>query len=346
LISLDNIGQVCIILRVAVFGVQFRRNTNAASLAFQRFYAMLLKHAIHSWRNRLVAIIQLLLPVIFAILACVFALTVPKSKDPPPLLLSLSNFDKPTVPFTSIGPKSVAQPLADSYSAVAEKHGNPVDAGGSNMDDYLLKMADHSLDDYNRLYTVAASANGNGSGSVTGHFNNFNLHSIAISVSLVDNAILNHAVPGQYRIETINHPLPRSVNTRTNDAADDAGTVAFIFSYTVFFGMAFLVGSFVVFIVNQRASNANHSQFVSGVDAVGYWLAAFVWDPFSFALPSGLVIVVVYVFQTDAYSEWPVLGYVDICLIVRLFEIFATAIICACLKLKAKQFADICPDVD
>jgi len=303
---------VCIILRVAVFGVQFRRNTNAASLAFQRFYAMLFKHAIHSWRNRLVTIVQLLLPVIFAILACVSVLTVPKEKDPPPLLLSLSHFGKPTVPFTFTGPKSVAQPLADSYATVAAKHGEPVDADGSNMDDYLLKMADRSLDDYNRLYTVAATANGNESGGLIGHFNNFGLHSIAISLSLVDNAILNHAVRGQYHIDTINHPLPRSVNTRTNDAADDAATVAFIFSYTVSFGMAYLVASFVVFVVNQRANNAKHSQFVSGVDAVGYWLAAFVWDLISFALPSVLVIVVILAFQIDTYSEWPVVGYVEI----------------------------------
>jgi len=74
--------------------------------------------------------------------------------------------------------------------------------------------------------------------------------------------------------------------------------------------MAFLVGSFVIFIVNQRANNAKHSQFVSGVDAVGFWLAAFVWDLASFAVPSILIVIIVLAFQTDSYSDWPVIGCV------------------------------------
>ena len=74
--------------------------------------------------------------------------------------------------------------------------------------------------------------------------------------------------------------------------------------------MAFLVGSFVIFIVNQRANNAKHSQFVSGVDAVGFWLAAFVWDLASFAVPSILIVIVVLAFQTDSYCDWPVIGCV------------------------------------
>jgi len=75
-------------------------------------------------------------------------------------------------------------------------------------------------------------------------------------------------------------------------------------------GLAFLVGSFVVFVVNQRSNKAKHSQFVSGVDAASYWLAAFVWDLLSFTVPSVLIVVVVLAFQTEAYSEWPVFGSV------------------------------------
>ena len=73
--------------------------------------------------------------------------------------------------------------------------------------------------------------------------------------------------------------------------------------------MAFLVGSFVIFIVNQRANNAKHSQFVGGVDAVEFWLAAYVWDLLSVAVPSVLIVIVVLAFQTDSYSEWPVIWY-------------------------------------
>ena len=291
----------------AVFGVQFRCKTGAALLAAQRFYAMIVKHAIHSWRNRIVTLVQLLLPVSFAVLGCVVIEIVPTEADSPPLPLNLSYFNEPAVPFTSVAPDSVATSLANSYSEVANRYGKPVDAKGTNMDEFLLGIARRSLDDYNQMHIVAATANGSGNGSVVGHFNNFALHSIAISLSLVDNALLRDSVPGSH-IVTVNHALPRSLNRRTNDAADEASMTGFSFSINVSFGLAFLVGSFVVFIVNQRSNKAKHSQFISGVDAVGYWLAAFLWDLLSFAVPSVLIVIIVLAFQTKAYSEWPVFG--------------------------------------
>jgi len=308
-ITLILVNLVCdtVYVPCAVLGVQFQRKTDAASLAAQRFYAMIIKHAIHSWRNRVVTLVQLLLPVIFAILGCVSALNVSSKTDPPPLSLNLSYFNKPDVPYTSVGSGSVASQIAKSYFGVASEYGNPMYVdGSSDMDEYLLDIAKRSLDDYNQMQ-VAATANGSGNGSLVGHFNNFAVHSIAISLSLVDNALLRYSVPGSH-IVTVNHPLPRSVNTRTNDAAVNAYTIALIFQYNVLFGLAFLVGSFVVFVVNQRSKKAKLSQFIGGVDAVGYWLAAFLWDLMCFTVSSVLIIIVVLAFQMDAYSEWPVFG--------------------------------------
>jgi len=277
---------------------------------------MLVKHAIHSWRNHIVSLVQLLIPAIFTVIAGVIVLNNPvKKTDPPPLLLSLGHFNEPEVPFTAVGPGSVAEQLADSYSAVANRHGQPVDVGGSNMDDYLLNVADRSLYDYSRRYIVAATVNGT---RLTGHFNNFAVHSIAISLSLVDNAVLHYAVPGSsHLIETVNHPLPRSVNTRTTDQESRGVIMAVIFPMLLSFGMAFLIGTFILFVVKQRTNNAKHSQFVSGVDAPGYWLAAFTWDLVSFAVSSVLIVVVVLAFQVDGYSEWPASGCVSTAVIFR-----------------------------
>ena len=285
-----------------MFGVQFRRKSGVVSLAAQRFYAMLVKHAVHTWRNRVVTIVQLLLPVIFAILACLVVVTLPSAEDPPALTLDLSYFNEPIVPYTSFG----ANELADRYSEVAGRYGQPVSIDSSNMDDYLLNIAKRSLGDYNRKHIVAGSAND--SGILVGHFNNFAVHSIAMSLSLADNAMLRHVVSDNSRIVTVNHPLPLSVRTRSNSGVGLAYITGYSFSFNVSFGLAFLVGSFVVFVVNQRSNKAKHSQFVSGVDAVGYWLAAFVWDLLCFAVPSILVVVVVVAFQTEAYSAWPVFG--------------------------------------
>lgn len=293
-------------VRVAVFGVQFRRKTSSVSLAAQQFYAMVVKHAIHSWRNFILTAALLLIPVLFMIPGCIkFPST---ATDPPPLPLSLSHFDRPKVPYTSVGAASLASPLASSYSDVAGRYGQPVDANAANMDDYLLDIARSNVDDYNRLHVVAATANGSGSGSLVGHFNNFALHGIAISLSLVDNALLHYTVPQSQRIVTVNHPLPLPVNKRTDTAKSEGAMTSLAFYITVSFSLSFLVASFVVFVVNQRSSKAKHSQFVSGVHAVIYWMAAFVWDLLCFAVSSVLMIVVVLAFQKDAYSDWPVVG--------------------------------------
>jgi len=61
------------------------------------------------------------------------------------------------------------------------------------------------------------------------HYNNYALHAIAISLSVADNAVMQFIgqLPGTNigtgsRIETINHPLPRTLSSKTNDDASTA----------------------------------------------------------------------------------------------------------------------------
>lgn len=42
--------------------------------------------------------------------------------------------------------------------------------------------------------------------------------------------------------------------------------------------MSFVPASFVLFLVYERYTKAKHLQFVSGVDAVIYWVANYFWD--------------------------------------------------------------------
>jgi ATP-binding cassette subfamily A (ABC1) protein 3 len=67
--------------------------------------------------------------------------------------------------------------------------------------------------------------------------------------------------------------------------------------------MAFLVGTFVIFIVNERAVKAKHAQFVSGVGVTNFWVSTFIWDAISFIVPSVLIVIVVEAFQVTGYSS-------------------------------------------
>jgi predicted branched-subunit amino acid permease len=72
--------------------------------------------------------------------------------------------------------------------------------------------------------------------------------------------------------------------------------------------MAFLVATFVVFVVSERAIKAKHSQFIAGVGATNFWLSTFLWDALCFLIPAILIIIVVLAFQTSGYSDKTVAG--------------------------------------
>lgn len=55
-------------------------------------------------------------------------------------------------------------------------------------------------------------------------------------------------------------------------------SVDVLVSICVIFAMSFVPASFVLFLIEERASKAKHLQFVSGVKPILYWLANFAWD--------------------------------------------------------------------
>ena len=56
-------------LHFQYLAVEKTRNTGA-SLSLQQFRGMFVKRVIHSWRNRVLTISQILVPIVFTILAC------------------------------------------------------------------------------------------------------------------------------------------------------------------------------------------------------------------------------------------------------------------------------------
>lgn len=83
------------------------------------------------------------------------------------------------------------------------------------------------------IFSVSDSIVGSGRNQTieqTVYFNNIALHAIAISLSVADNALLhlmanltgNGMIGAKSRIETINHPLPRSLSKQATDAGNSA----------------------------------------------------------------------------------------------------------------------------
>ena len=285
---------------------------------------MFVKHMIQSWRNKIVTAVQLIAPIVFAVIGCVVLKTMPGAVDPPALPLNISYFKSPVIPQylsqSGSGGSSTSQMTTD-YATVAGAWGRltdvNADAGGySNMDDYLLTSvvanASLGLYHYNSNYMLAATVGvdpTNGNVNLTAHFNNFAYHSIAMTLALADNTLLDFFVPaGAYSIETINHPLPLSPNTRANVDTATAMSTAFIFSYCLEFGMSFLIGTFVVFLVKERSVKSKHVQFVSGVRVLNFWMSTFAWDAINFVIPCVGIVIVVAIFKTTGYTYGSNLG--------------------------------------
>jgi len=78
--------------------------------------------------------------------------------------------------------------------------------------------------------------------------------------------------------------------------------IGFQIAFNLCFGMAFLASSFILFLVQERASKAKHLQFVSGVDPISYWTSCYLWDLINYLLPCVLLIILFAAFQESAFT--------------------------------------------
>lgn len=67
----------------------------------QRWYAMFVKRLLHSKRHKLALVSQLLLPLVFTLIALINAKTFPQPTDSPSLTLSTHNFLNNYVPWSA-----------------------------------------------------------------------------------------------------------------------------------------------------------------------------------------------------------------------------------------------------
>uniref|UniRef100_A0A4W3GLK7 ABC-2 type transporter transmembrane domain-containing protein n=1 Tax=Callorhinchus milii TaxID=7868 RepID=A0A4W3GLK7_CALMI len=78
-------------------------------------------------------------------------------------------------------------------------------------------------------------------------------------------------------------------------------SVDVLVSICVMFAMSFVPASFVLFLIEERVSQAKHLQFVSGVKPSVYWLANFAWDMCNYSIPATLVVSIFICFQQKSY---------------------------------------------
>jgi len=291
-------------------GVQYSKETGWKRQNIQ-LRAMFYKRLIHSVRNYALIFGQILIPVLFTILACLNFYDPPRVHRLPSLTLDLTHFKGSITPYDINREIDNAQLLASCYEVSVSRHSTPVfinnEPNYSTMDAYLLTIGKKHKHQYNWNYQIGATIVGsNTTLTIIGYYNNEAYHTIAISLSYLGNTLMQCFGNKEYQIETINHPLPKHSVERAIRPIDDAIRIiaankSLGFTVCVSFGLAILSATFVVFLIKERKSGAKHSQLVSGVRLHNFWLATFLWDFVNYLIPCILIVVVIASFHTDGY---------------------------------------------
>ncbi|XP_033746448.1 ATP-binding cassette sub-family A member 3-like [Pecten maximus] len=277
--------------------------------ATQQFYGMFVKKAIHSWRNRIVSIVQLSLPIVFVILALTVDQTAPTNDDEPALTLSLTQFGTSAVAIYTDGtsPTTASTRIANLYSNFLSNFQRE-DVGTTSFDTYAVDKANAiGVDTFSNKYIIGGDFDQ--SNTFTAYFNGEPYHSPAIALNAMTNTMLQEFGTGHY-ITAINHPLPLTLAEKNESVVVTALATGFVVAFLVLFGMAFLSTSFILFLIKERSTGAKHLQKVSGVGSLTYWLSNYCWDIINYLIPVLFILVVFAAFQTPAYVNDNRLGMV------------------------------------
>nr|CAD7425504.1 unnamed protein product [Timema monikensis] len=146
-------------------------------------------------------------------------------------------------------------------------------------------------------------------------FNNKGWASSVSYMNAINNVVLRASLsenqkPEQYGFQVYSHPMNYTETQMKQELIQQSG-VSLLHAISVIFALSFVPASFVVFLIEERVSNAKHLQFVSGVNRLVYWVSTFCWDFASYLLAALLCVFVFLAFDEQAYvSDQNIAGLV------------------------------------
>uniref|UniRef100_G3SMA0 ATP binding cassette subfamily A member 3 n=1 Tax=Loxodonta africana TaxID=9785 RepID=G3SMA0_LOXAF len=277
-------------------------NTGLA-LHCQQFWAMFMKKAVYSWREWKVVAAQVLVPLTCLTLALLAINYSSEILDDPSLELTLGEYGTTVVPFSAPGTSQLDQQLSEHLRDMLQAEGQEPREVLGDLEEFLIFRASVEGGGFNERCLVATSFRDVGERTViTALFNNQAYHSPATALAVVDNLLFKLLCGPRASITVSNYPQPRSTLQAAKDQFNE-GRKGFHIALNLLFAMAFLASTFSILAVSERATQAKHVQFVSGVHVATFWLSALLWDLISFLVPSLLLLVVFKAFDVHAFTQ-------------------------------------------
>ncbi|XP_039671640.1 retinal-specific phospholipid-transporting ATPase ABCA4-like [Perca fluviatilis] len=106
----------------------------------------------------------------------------------------------------------------------------------------------------------------------------------------------------EFGITAINHPL-NLTKEQLSEVTVLTTSVDAVVAICVIFAMSFIPASFVLYLIQERATKAKHLQFVSGVSPSVYWVANFFWDMVNYSLSTAMVVGIFMAFDKKCYTS-------------------------------------------
>ncbi|XP_062377373.1 retinal-specific phospholipid-transporting ATPase ABCA4a [Sardina pilchardus] len=138
-------------------------------------------------------------------------------------------------------------------------------------------------------------------------YNNKGWHAMAAFMNVANNAILRAHLPNsanlaEYGITVTNHPL-NLTKEQLSEVTVLSTSVDAVVAICVIFAMSFVPASFVLYLIQERVTQAKHLQFVSGVSPMVYWTANFFWDMVNYSVSAGMVVAIFMAFEKKCYTS-------------------------------------------
>lgn len=178
---------------------------------------------------------------------------------------------------------------------------------------YLSEYGRRHEAEYNLYYMMSARIEQEDDNLVlTGLFNNQAYHTSAASLALLENVLLRWLLrkPG-FELNVWNEPLPRKQRD-TLSAREFDSTIQVQLANSLLFSTCFLLASFVILLVKEKASNFKHIQQISGLHLFQYWTSNFILDYAVYVISSLLMALAIYLLKVDAFQTITQLGYLSL----------------------------------
>jgi ATP-binding cassette, subfamily A (ABC1), member 3 len=239
----------------------------------------------------------------------------------------------PNIDFFSATPREISLSSYKDTTTILESVDNDIFnkykglLGGKNkvltesqdMEDFFLNKAKDSLSKSNLEFLVGATIKEN---VVTAWFNGQPLHTMPLTINMINRAILKAFAGSQYDISLVNKPFVPWTSSDSHRGPPNVDITGVIMPIILIFLLATMWPSiFIGFYVKERESRAKLLQLISGANRFVFWLSSFLFDFIFFCAVFCAIVGGIAAFQRPFMSTFEQAGTIYL---VLAFYSFAT----------------------